>query len=1216
MQTDESLIEQLPLISCVLIAGSQPAFTLQSADYFRRQDYPERELVLIDDNMVDLSPKFADDAGIRYLRLPPGLSEEQKENYGYEQARGDLIAKWDPHDWQGRERLSFQAAPILTGSAEATALATSELLDLKTGFFWSCSAKIHSKMFALGGNPQTLMFRAEAWRRRSHTRFWDVLDEPQAPRLVTVPNENSYVAVLREHYVSVLAADEKPGCAGWRVREKPVPPKPDVAFFERHRHALEPPSAAPRPSGVSHGEADAQATPARQPLVSCIMPTAGRRAFVPHAIRYFLNQDYPERELIVVDDGPDPVSDIIPVDPRIRYVRIGEKLSLGAKRNFACEQARGEVIMHWDDDDWMASWRISYQVHHLLAENADVCGVDRMYFLAPERERAWVYIFPQEARPWVAGGSLCYTKATWRQDTFADVTIGEDNQFIQSESRKKIVVLDDSRFYVALVHSMNTSPKLTDDARYQDRPVTELQKFMGADWNVYVPRVAKQPKPEPAEVAIEVDSNRLGSAFFVARHSDLALPEYTTFNHDRALPRMRRWELPFALFSAVLEPTMSILDCTIDPVNFEGRIKQLYPHVLYRHVKVFCDGKFSLPWGVPDNAFDRVFCINTLERLPADLRQPLIEELSRKMKSGGRLILVSDCHFDRHESNGSQGSFDDWSAACATAGLYPAVEGQPPALPAEGDSWAYRNLPPQRHGTIAGVFTKGKASPVAVRRVVLALLTWNTCDVSVDSVRAYVKEARMLLRLGVEAAICVCDNGSTDGTASALRKLNNEIELEHRFIWNRENRGSSIGRNQIIDYALEWRADYVLFMDGDIEIVPFSSFVMMRYLDDAGHRVGCLGPDSAGYTSARSAAAPCLYSLSELRVETTERVAWTQYGMFRCAMFREGIRFDESGPFAGPGWGCEDDDLVYQMISRNFLSQRFLGMTYLHRAMQSSVRLLQDAGADVNALFEQRRQYVIGKWESDARIGRGPLEVLRGVAIRFPHRPPVEPRWKRLIGVIQQSLRELYREEHYYTKRYAQFERGFWSHIPQWLEEAGARSKPSRVLDVGCAYGTLAALCSRLFDCQVECADVVPFLTPEVAQVYGLTVHFPLNVETDPLPGGPFDIVLLTETMEHFNFHPVPTLRKIGEALGEEGRIFLTTPDAATWGRVTQYYASLDDVPWPPKRHPDQWVDAHIWQYTRAELMNVIEAAGLAVVREAMSSNDSATHFNLELRKR
>jgi len=32
------------------------------------------------------------------------------------------------------------------------------------------------------------------------------------------------------------------------------------------------------------------------------MPTADRRAFVPQAIRYFLRQDYGNRELIVLDD--------------------------------------------------------------------------------------------------------------------------------------------------------------------------------------------------------------------------------------------------------------------------------------------------------------------------------------------------------------------------------------------------------------------------------------------------------------------------------------------------------------------------------------------------------------------------------------------------------------------------------------------------------------------------------------------------------------------------------------------------------------------------------------------------------------------------------------------------------------------------------------------------------------------------------------------------
>jgi hypothetical protein len=39
------------------------------------------------------------------------------------------------------------------------------------------------------------------------------------------------------------------------------------------------------------------------PLVSSVMPTSDRRAFVPMAIRAFARQDNPERELIIVDDG-------------------------------------------------------------------------------------------------------------------------------------------------------------------------------------------------------------------------------------------------------------------------------------------------------------------------------------------------------------------------------------------------------------------------------------------------------------------------------------------------------------------------------------------------------------------------------------------------------------------------------------------------------------------------------------------------------------------------------------------------------------------------------------------------------------------------------------------------------------------------------------------------------------------------------------------------
>jgi glycosyltransferase involved in cell wall biosynthesis len=117
-----------------------------------------------------------------------------------------------------------------------------------------------------------------------------------------------------------------------------------------------------------------------QPLVSCLMPTRNRRHFVGQAIRYFLRQDYLARELLIVDDGSDAVADLVPDDPRIQYVRLDRPLPLGAKRNVACEMSCGELIAHWDDDDWIAPHRLSAQVGRLLAVQADVCGADRLLY--------------------------------------------------------------------------------------------------------------------------------------------------------------------------------------------------------------------------------------------------------------------------------------------------------------------------------------------------------------------------------------------------------------------------------------------------------------------------------------------------------------------------------------------------------------------------------------------------------------------------------------------------------------------------------------------------------------------------------------------------------------------------------------------------------------------------------------------------------------------
>ena len=219
------------------------------------------------------------------------------------------------------------------------------------------------------------------------------------------------------------------------------------------------------------------------PLVSCIMPTHNRRSFVPKAIQQFLMQNYPNRELVIVDDGSDRIADIVPKDSRIRYIHQNSKSTIGAKRNLACKEARGEIIVHWDDDDWMAVWRLSYQVGNLLKEKADICGLDKLLFYDQESNQAWQYIYSDKDRPWLAGGTFCYTKSFWNENPFSDTSRGEDTRFIWDNKHrsKKILSLQDNTFYVSMIHSGNTSPKRLTDYRWHPYPAREVQDIMCKD---------------------------------------------------------------------------------------------------------------------------------------------------------------------------------------------------------------------------------------------------------------------------------------------------------------------------------------------------------------------------------------------------------------------------------------------------------------------------------------------------------------------------------------------------------------------------------------------------------------------------------------------------------------------------------------------------------------------------------------------------------------
>lgn len=213
------------------------------------------------------------------------------------------------------------------------------------------------------------------------------------------------------------------------------------------------------------------------PLVSCILPTADRAGLLPDAIRSFLEQDYPNRELLILDDGREPVDHLVPADPRIRYRRIEPALSIGEKRNLLCQCANGALIAHWDDDDWYPPWRLSAQVRALREASGDICGSGVLLYRDLESGRAYRYRYTGP-EPWVGGNTMLYRREFWARQRFQPVTSGEDTLFLWSPLPKKIVDMQLPDLCIGSIHRGNTSPKMTGSAYWEEVPAALVKDAM------------------------------------------------------------------------------------------------------------------------------------------------------------------------------------------------------------------------------------------------------------------------------------------------------------------------------------------------------------------------------------------------------------------------------------------------------------------------------------------------------------------------------------------------------------------------------------------------------------------------------------------------------------------------------------------------------------------------------------------------------------------
>jgi len=198
----------------------------------------------------------------------------------------------------------------------------------------------------------------------------------------------------------------------------------------------------------------------KYPFVSVCTPTFNRRPFINAMISCFNNQDYPQdrMEWIIIDDGTDPVEDMIASHPRVKYFKYETKMTLGKKRNLLHEKSRGEILVYMDDDDYYPPQRVSHAVEMLVSHPEALCAGSSeiyIYFKHIAQMKRFGPYGPNHA----TAGTFAFKRKLLKNNRYNDdACLAEERAFLKDYT-VPFVQLNPMKVILVFSHEHNTFDK-------------------------------------------------------------------------------------------------------------------------------------------------------------------------------------------------------------------------------------------------------------------------------------------------------------------------------------------------------------------------------------------------------------------------------------------------------------------------------------------------------------------------------------------------------------------------------------------------------------------------------------------------------------------------------------------------------------------------------------------------------------------------------------
>lgn len=218
------------------------------------------------------------------------------------------------------------------------------------------------------------------------------------------------------------------------------------------------------------------------PFVSVVTPTYNRRRFIPWIIECYKLQTYPKdrMEWIILDDGQDSVEDLftgslIAGIPNVKYIRLkGEKMLIGAKRNMLNKEAKGDIIVAMDDDDFYMPERIAHVVHRFRqSPKIQLAGSSEIYMYYSDVKE--IYKMGPYGPRHATNGTMAWTKEYAGSHRYDEtVTFAEEKSFLD-DYKNPMIQLDPMKVMLVMSHTENTYDK----KKFRDQPNNPFVKKSG-----------------------------------------------------------------------------------------------------------------------------------------------------------------------------------------------------------------------------------------------------------------------------------------------------------------------------------------------------------------------------------------------------------------------------------------------------------------------------------------------------------------------------------------------------------------------------------------------------------------------------------------------------------------------------------------------------------------------------------------------------------------